>query len=336
MKKFFPLFAVIIVLVLAVCSFHIIPTGYTGVKTSFGQIQETTIQSGKLNFCIPFVQSIHKVNNKQQDKHIEAQVWGEASDKTPVYAADVIVTYQVLPEKSAWLYANVSDIKNLVGDELVASAIKSAMAELGPNEVTNRTKIEPLAQQKLAEQEAAHRKEQEALQREKQEFEQTKKLYEGQQQELLMKSRLELEQLRNERMEAEDLKREYEYKIGQQECGIPPSLPDLSAYVPKPEYEAVKQERDTLFQEKTQLREENQHLAIQLEQKELLLKQLGEERTSLLKKLLESKQEPPQEPEKRETCCRRWKPNRIQRKSSRKRWMQPKRMNGDSDLCGFP
>ena len=135
MKKIFPLFAVIIVLVMAVCSFHIIPTGYTGVKTSFGQIQETTIQSGKLNFCIPFVQSIHKVNNKQQDKHIEAQVWGEASDKTPVYAADVIVTYQVLPEKSAWLYANVSDIKNLVGDELVASAIKS----------------EPLAQQKLAE-----------------------------------------------------------------------------------------------------------------------------------------------------------------------------------------
>ena len=85
MKKIFPLFAVIIVLVLAVCSFHIIPT-------SFGQIQKTTIQSGKLNFCIPFVQSIHKVNNKQQDKHIEAQVWGEASDKTPVYAADVIVT----------------------------------------------------------------------------------------------------------------------------------------------------------------------------------------------------------------------------------------------------
>ena len=165
------------------------------------------------------------------------------------------------------------------------------------------------AQQKLAEQEAAYREEQEELQREKQDFEQTKKLYEGQQQELLMKSRLELEQLRNERMEAEDLKREYEYKIGQQECGIPPSLPDLSAYVSKLEYEAVKQERDTLFQEKTQfqqtqceeltqLREENQHLTIQLEQKELLLKQLGEERTSLLKKLLESKQEPPQEPEK--------------------------------------
>ena len=153
MKKHrvFSLFTVIFVAFLLFQSVTIVPTGYTGVKTSFGQIQEATIQSGKLNFTIPFVQSIHTVSNKQQDKHIEAQIWGEASDTTPMYAADVIVTYQVLPEKSAWLYANVSDTKNLVGDELVASAIKSAMAELGPNEVTNHTKIEPLAQQKLAE-----------------------------------------------------------------------------------------------------------------------------------------------------------------------------------------
>lgn len=159
------------------------------------------------------------------------------------------------------------------------------------------------AQQKLAEQEAAHRKEQEALQREKQDFEQTKKFYEGQQQELLMKSRLELEQLRNERMEAEDLKREYEYQIGQQECGIPQSLPDLSAYVPKPEYEAVKQERDALLrsqqeccteqEELKQLREENQHLTVRLEEQRLLLQELEEKRTSLLKQLLASKQESP-------------------------------------------
>lgn len=159
------------------------------------------------------------------------------------------------------------------------------------------------AQQKLAEQEAVSRKEQEELQREKQDFEHTKKLYEGQQQELLMKSRLELEQLRNERMEAEDLKREYEYQIGQQECGIPQSLPDLSAYVPKPEYEAVKQERDALLrsqqeccteqEELKQLREENQHLTVRLEEQRLLLQELEEKRTSLLKQLLASKQESP-------------------------------------------
>lgn len=141
--------ALILLLVLVSCSVHIVPTGYTGVKTSFGQIQEETIRSGGVNLTIPFVESIHKVNNKQQDKRIEVRIWGEASDKTPVYASDVIVTYQVLPEKSAWIYANVSDSKNLIGEELVASAIKAAMVELAPGEVTNRTKIEPLVQQKM-------------------------------------------------------------------------------------------------------------------------------------------------------------------------------------------
>ena len=166
------------------------------------------------------------------------------------------------------------------------------------------------AQQKLAEQKAAHREEQEELQREKQDFEQTKKLYEGQQQELLMKSRLELEQLRNERMEAEDLKREYEYKIGQQECGIPPSLPDLSAYVPKSEYEAVKQERDALFvqqeccteqEELKQLREENQHLTIQLESKSFCCSNWGR-KTNIFAETVagQSKQESSQEPVKEE------------------------------------
>ena len=140
--------ALVILLILGILSVHIIPTGYTGVKTSFGQIQQEPIQSGTVNFTIPFVESIHKVNNKQQDKRIEAQIWGEAADKTPVYASDVIVTYQVLPEKSAWIYANVSDIKNLIGEELVASAIKSAMVELTPGEVTARTNIEPLVQHK--------------------------------------------------------------------------------------------------------------------------------------------------------------------------------------------
>lgn len=151
MKRSSIVAVVAIAIAVAANSLCIIPTGYTGVKTSFGQVQEDTVQSGRLNVCIPFVQTIQKINNKQQDKHIEAQVWGEASDKTPVYASDVIVTYQVLPEKSAWLYANVSDISNLVSNELVASAIKSAMAELSPNEVTTRSKIEPLAQQKLSE-----------------------------------------------------------------------------------------------------------------------------------------------------------------------------------------
>lgn len=154
MKKFKiigSIVAIVLILVIAITNVTIIPTGYTGVKTSFGQVQETEIKSGQLNFTIPFVQSIAKVNNKQQDKKIESQIWGETNDKTPVYAADLTVTYQIQPEKSVWIYTNVTDIKNLVSDALVASAVKSAMDELSPQDVTNRTKIEPLVQAKLAE-----------------------------------------------------------------------------------------------------------------------------------------------------------------------------------------
>ena len=154
MKKFKiigSIVAIVLILVLAITNITIIPTGYTGVKTSFGQVQETEIKSGQLNFTIPFVQSIAKVNNKQQDKKIESQIWGETNDKTTIYAADLTVTYQIQPEKSVWIYTNVTDIKNLVSDALVASAVKSAMSELSPRDVTNRTKIEPLVQTKLAE-----------------------------------------------------------------------------------------------------------------------------------------------------------------------------------------
>lgn len=41
-----------VLLILGILSVHIIPTGYTGVKTSFGQIQQEPIQSGTVNFTI--------------------------------------------------------------------------------------------------------------------------------------------------------------------------------------------------------------------------------------------------------------------------------------------
>ena len=67
------------------CSFTIVPTGYTGVRTTFGQISEEVVPHG-FNMKVPFAQSIKLVNNKRQDVTLEAQVWGESTEKTPVYA----------------------------------------------------------------------------------------------------------------------------------------------------------------------------------------------------------------------------------------------------------
>ena len=135
-------------------SFVIIPSGYTGVKTTFGQIAEETLPNG-FNWKTPFVESIEIVNNKQQDSGFaqkDSKIWGETSEKVPVYMADVTVTYQIDNEKSAWIYANVSDYKSqLISDAMVASALKNAAVQFTAEQVTVRSNIEPTAQKELQE-----------------------------------------------------------------------------------------------------------------------------------------------------------------------------------------
>lgn len=126
-------------------SIVVIPTGYTGVRTTFGQVDEVTVQNG-FNWKIPFVQKIKKINNKQQDIVFEGQIWSETSERTALYYDQVTVTYQINPEKSAWIYANVSNYEdNLVTQSIVASAIKTSSKTLSSEDATNRGLIEPLA-----------------------------------------------------------------------------------------------------------------------------------------------------------------------------------------------
>lgn len=131
-------------------SFVIIPTGYTGVKTTFGQVSQKTIPNG-FNLKLPFVQSVEKVNNKQQDIVFEKnKVSSETSERNTVTFKGITVTYQINSEKSAWIYANVSDYKNnLVSESLVSSAIKTTSKGLTPTDVTNRGILEPKAQENI-------------------------------------------------------------------------------------------------------------------------------------------------------------------------------------------
>ena len=123
-------------------SFIFVPTGYTGIKITCGQVSEDVMPSG-LIFMIPFVQTIKLINNKQQDEEIKTQVWGETSEKTPVYASDITVSYKIASSKASWLYTNVTNLNNLISTDIVSSAIKSAMSELTYDKVTIRSIIEP-------------------------------------------------------------------------------------------------------------------------------------------------------------------------------------------------
>ena len=137
-----------LLLILLIFNTYSIPAGYTGVLIRHGLIDERPVKSGIVHFTIPLAEKIIKVNNHQQDFSISNAVWGETSDKAHVYAKDIIVTFQILPERSAWMYANAS-ISSPLTEPLVASAIRSAMVELKADEVANRSKIEPLVLTKL-------------------------------------------------------------------------------------------------------------------------------------------------------------------------------------------
>ena len=134
--------AAVLIVVLLFSSVTFIPTGYTGVKIALGQISETPVMSGPA-FKIPFIQSIKKVNNKLQDTTIKDKIWAETKERTAVYFEGVTVSFQITPEMSAWLYANVADHDNLINLGLVSSAVKTVAKQSPVVDVTDRAKVEP-------------------------------------------------------------------------------------------------------------------------------------------------------------------------------------------------
>ena len=154
-KKSFKKPALILVLlgalsIIASLAFTIIPTGYTGVRVTFGQVEQRTLNNG-INFQIPLIQEIVLVNNKQQDiKFNDNAISSETSERNTVNFRGITVTYQINPEKSAWIFANVTNYEaGLVSESLVASAIKTTSKTLSPNDCTNRSIIEPKAKDNI-------------------------------------------------------------------------------------------------------------------------------------------------------------------------------------------
>ena len=119
-------------------SWTIIPTGYTGVRSTFGQISEDAAYSG-FNWKIPYVQNIIPVNNKQQDLTFNDKVWSETSERTVIYFENITVTYTINKEKSVWLCSHINDYSNnLIRNDIVSSAIQTASKQFTSVDDTKR------------------------------------------------------------------------------------------------------------------------------------------------------------------------------------------------------
>ena len=127
-------------------SVKFVPSGYVGIRTSYGQISDKPVNQGQ-NWHVPFIERIYLVNCKQQEKDFkELQIWSETSERTEVYCQQVVVDYQINAEDAAWIWQNVEEYDtNLVKQTSVESGIKAATKQFSDIDVTDRAKIEGAA-----------------------------------------------------------------------------------------------------------------------------------------------------------------------------------------------
>lgn len=124
-----------------------VPTGYVGIRTAYGQISEKPVAKG-INMKSP-AEKIYMVNCKQQEVNLkDLQIWSETSERTEVYCQNVVVSYQINAEYATWIWSNVEEWDtNLVKQTTIKSGIKAATKRFNDIDVTDRSKIEPVAKE---------------------------------------------------------------------------------------------------------------------------------------------------------------------------------------------
>lgn len=130
---------ILIIIITVFSSITTVPTGYVGVKTRFGKVQDEVIQEG-LNMKVPFIEKIVKIDCKTQK--IETSSEGSTKDMQTVNIA-VAINYNVNKDTANKLYREVgTDYTNIIINPAILEAIKSSMAQYTAEElITKREEV---------------------------------------------------------------------------------------------------------------------------------------------------------------------------------------------------
>ena len=139
---------VLIILVVSFC-IRTVPTGYVGVRTRFGKVQDTTIQEG-LNFKLPLIEKIVKIDCRTQK--IEYTMEASSKDLQKVSNLKVAVNYSVDKQKANILYREVGEkYQAIIVEPAIYEATKSAIANYTAEQlITKRQEVADLANNTLA------------------------------------------------------------------------------------------------------------------------------------------------------------------------------------------
>lgn len=130
-------------------SFKTIPTGFVGVKTRFGQVQDTMLNEG-LNLKVPFIEKIVLMDCRTQKT--EYTMEASSKDLQKISNFKIAINYNITNDTANKLYRSVGvDYKSIVVEPAIQEAMKATVANYTAEElITKRNEVSEFALNKLS------------------------------------------------------------------------------------------------------------------------------------------------------------------------------------------
>ena len=140
---------VLFIIITILSTITTVPTGYVGIKTRFGKVQDNVIQEG-LNTKAPFIEKIVKIDCKT--KKIEQSTEASSKDLQTV-TTSIAVNYNVNKDTANTLYREVGkDYEDIIINPAMLEAIKQSIAQYTAEElITRRNEVSNEIQEILTE-----------------------------------------------------------------------------------------------------------------------------------------------------------------------------------------
>ena len=131
---------IVIAMIILVASITTVPTGYVGVKTRFGQVQDDVIQEG-FNLKTPFIESIVKIDCRTQKYEIATEA--SSKDLQKISNLKVVVNYNVDKNNANNLYKEVGkDYQTVLIEPAILESIKQGISQYTAEEtITKRSEV---------------------------------------------------------------------------------------------------------------------------------------------------------------------------------------------------
>lgn len=132
--KTLPFIVILIILILVLLNpFVIIPSGYVGVKKTFGKIDNDELKEG-LNLIVPIVQSVDKIEVRTRAMEFVSQKGNQihalSKDGLPINI-DIAILYRIKPDKAAELVKQYGyDFDERIIKQIIRTSVRDSISTM--------------------------------------------------------------------------------------------------------------------------------------------------------------------------------------------------------------